>query len=93
MDSAASPLPSPKLTDHTPLIDVPEPSPFRALLANQQPRVSPVRNKCKRTLVAKPETMSSAKRKREEWMDWINWNLTEYRCVCMCVLTNEVSTI
>ena len=41
---------------------------------NTVPRVSPVRKPhVTRTLVRKP----IVKRKRDEWMEWINWNLAE----------------
>ncbi len=73
--SIAPPPPSPILSIDLPLPDIPDASFLRT---NTAPRVSPVRKPCvTRTVVKKSIVRDTPKRKREEWMQWINWNLAE----------------
>lgn len=73
--SIAPPPPSPILSIDFPLPDIPDAS---FLPTNTAPRVSPVRKpRVTRTVVKKSIVRDTPKRKREEWMQWINWNLAE----------------
>lgn len=73
--SIAPPPPSPILSIDFPLPDIPAAS---FLPINTAPRVSPVRQpRVMRTVVKNAIVRDTHKRKREEWMQWINWNLSE----------------
>lgn len=73
--SITPPPPSPILSINFPLPDIPDTS---LLPTHAIPHVSSVRKpRVTRTVVKRAIVCDPPKRKREEWMEWINWNLAE----------------